>query len=75
MIEHYPFKPGEKLIIFGETLYTLDTALLAKNAGIDVTVVSSSTMTVPQNWPEEITVYENEILFRLKDSQQVVVKE
>ncbi|MEA1910161.1 MAG: FAD-dependent oxidoreductase [Spirochaetota bacterium] len=62
MIEHYPFNPGEKLIIFGESLYTLDTALLAKDEGLSVTVVSPSKLTLPENWPGGITVYDNAVL-------------
>jgi len=62
MIEHYPFNPGEKLIIFGESLYTLDTALLANKSGISVTVVSPSELKLPENWPNDITVYDNAIL-------------
>ena len=62
MIEHYPFNPGKKLIVFGESLYTLDTALLAKKSGISVTVVSPSPMELPVNWPDDITVYDNTVL-------------
>lgn len=62
MIEHYPFKPGEELIVFGESLYTLDTAMLANNFGISVTVVSPSKMELPENWPEDITVYDEVVL-------------
>ncbi|MCK5673856.1 MAG: FAD-dependent oxidoreductase, partial [Spirochaetales bacterium] len=61
MIEHYPFNPGKKLIVFGESLYTLDTALLAKKSGISVTVVSPSPMELPVNWPDDITVYDNTV--------------
>ena len=62
MIEHYPFKPGEKLIVFGESLYTMDTAMLAKKSGISVTVVSPSKLILPENWPEDIAVYDEVVL-------------
>jgi len=62
MIEQYPFNPGENLIVFGDSLYTLDTALLAHKAGISVTVVSPSELTLPENWPDNITVHKNAVL-------------
>jgi len=62
MVEHYPFKPGEELIVFGESLYTLDTAMLANKSGISVTVVSPSKMELPHDWPEDITVYDEVVL-------------
>jgi len=62
MLEHYPFKPGEKLIVYGESIYTLDTAMLAEKSGISVTVVSPSELILPENWPADIVVYDKAVL-------------
>ena len=62
MLEHYPFKPGSNLIVFGESMYTLDTALLAYKSGISVKVISPGKLELPKNWPAKIKVYDEVIL-------------
>ena len=62
MIEHYPFKPGNNLIVFGESMYTLETAILAYKSGISVKVISPGKLELPENWPTEIKVFDEVIL-------------
>ena len=62
MVEHYPFKPGNNLIVFGESMYTLETAILAYKSGISVKVISPGKLELPKNWPPEIKVFDEVIL-------------
>ncbi len=62
MLEHYPFKPGENLIVFGESLYSLETALSAYNTGLSVKVVSPGKLKLPVDWPAEIEIFDEAIL-------------
>ncbi len=41
MLTHYDFLPGEKLIVYGRGEYAAETALLAKECGLDVKIVFS----------------------------------
>lgn len=42
MMAHYPFLPGNRLIFFGESPYTIETALAAKELGIASAIVNPS---------------------------------
>ncbi len=63
MLEHYPFLPGKKLIVFGESEYAIEVALSAYEKGIGVSIVSPSNDieevigAVPGKWPEAISLY------------------
>ena len=63
MLEHYPFKPGRELIVYGESEYSLELALEAHEKGLSVFVVSpgsklkSKMEAIPGKWPEDVPVY------------------
>lgn len=62
MLEHYPFLPGKKLIVYGESSYAFETALSAYKRGIFSVVVSPIKIEIPKQWLGEIPVYSEVIL-------------
>lgn len=70
MLQHYDFIPGKRIFIFGESPYTVETALAARDAGLEVEIGIPGDDTSEDSWrpllPDGATV-STEIAGRIDD--------
>ena len=66
MMEHYPFLPGNELVFFGESAYTVETARAAKENGIASAIVSPTSFSQrSRDQLPDVPLYENATLTAL----------